>query len=406
MKSKLPTGWEKVKLGEVIELTMGQSPKSKYYNDTGKGLPFMQGNTTFGRKYPTVERYTTKAPRIAKKNDVLMSVRAPVGDLNISNIEELCIGRGLCSIRMKNNMQEFIYFAMKYNMQVLKSRESGTVFSSINKRDLESLPIILPPLAEQKTIADTLSAVDDKIENNNKINKNLEQQAQEIFKHWFVDFEFPDKNGMPYKSSGGEMEESELGIIPKGWEVKELLEVMDFQGGSQPPKKEHLYEEKEGYIRFIQNRDYAGNPKHLTYIPVSTRNKLANKYDILIDKYGEAGKTRYGIAGAYNVALAKVEPKNIENREYIRRFLEQKNIVTYLYNASIASTRPSLNRSTFTGLKFAMPTYDVEKEFNDFSLNIIDIILKNKEENRKLARLRDTLLPKLMSGELRIPLDE
>lgn len=98
----------KCKLGDIAVVTMGQSPKSEFYNFEGNGVPFLQGNRTFGRKYPTFDTYTIKPTKIANAGDVIMSVRAPVGDLNIAPTE-MCLGRGLCSIRMKNNNQDFLF---------------------------------------------------------------------------------------------------------------------------------------------------------------------------------------------------------------------------------------------------------------------------------------------------------
>ena len=98
----------KCKLGDIAVVTMGQSPKSEFYNFEGNGMPFLQGNRTFGRKYPTFDTYTIKPTKIANAGDVIMSVRAPVGDLNIAPTE-MCLGRGLCSIRMKNNNQDFLF---------------------------------------------------------------------------------------------------------------------------------------------------------------------------------------------------------------------------------------------------------------------------------------------------------
>src|SRR5699024_680029 len=283
MSYKLPIGWKAEKLGNIIDLTMGQSPASKYYNEDGIGIPFMQGNTTFGKRYPKINRFTTKVTRVANKNDILMSVRAPVGDLNILDISKVCIGRGLCSMRMNNNMQNFLYYLMKFNMEQLQNRESGTVFSSVNKKDIVSLPIDMPPLEEQKAIADTLSALDDKIELNNKINKNLEEQAQLLFKHWFVDFEFPNEEGLPYKSNGGEMIDSELGMIPKGWEIDSL-------GKSNLGKlKTSGIEEFEGEKIYLATADISDTRivNESTKVTLNDKPSIANMHPTLIT-YGNA----------------------------------------------------------------------------------------------------------------------
>ena len=103
----------KCKLEDIVDVTMGQSPKSEYYNTEGKGYTFLQGNRTFGFKYPTFDTYTTVMTKPAKAGDVIMSVRAPVGDLNITPVD-MCLGRGVCSLRMKNGNQDFLFYMMKY----------------------------------------------------------------------------------------------------------------------------------------------------------------------------------------------------------------------------------------------------------------------------------------------------
>ena len=113
----------KYKLSDIVEVTMGQSPKSEFYNNEGKGYPFLQGNRTFGFKRPTFDTYTTVMTKIAKAGDIIMSVRAPVGDLNITPVD-MCLGRGVCSLRMKNGNQDFLFYLMKYVMPQLLSKES------------------------------------------------------------------------------------------------------------------------------------------------------------------------------------------------------------------------------------------------------------------------------------------
>ena len=213
--------WKEYKLGEIAFINMGQSPNSESYNFDNKGLPFFQGNRTFGRLYPSIDTYCSNPNKIAEKDDILFSVRAPVGDINYSP-EKVCIGRGLCSLRMKNGNQKFLFYLLNYVKQDIINKESGTVFGSVNKSILEGLNVKIPNLATQTVIAEILSSIDDKIELNNKINQELETLAQTLFKQWFIDFEFPNENREPYKSSGGEMMDSELGEIPKGWFVQTL----------------------------------------------------------------------------------------------------------------------------------------------------------------------------------------
>lgn len=163
----------KCKLKEIADVTMGQSPKSEYYNTIGEGLPFLQGNRTFGEKYPYFDTYTSFVTKEAKENSIIMSVRAPVGDINITRAR-VCLGRGVCALNMRNGNQSFLYYLLKFNVNKLINKESGTVFGSINKNDIDDLEVDIPDNeAMQAKIARVLEMLDDKIELNNKINKNL-----------------------------------------------------------------------------------------------------------------------------------------------------------------------------------------------------------------------------------------
>lgn len=166
----------KCKLKDIADVTMGLSPKSEFYNSNGEGYPFLQGNRTFGRKYPIFDTYTTKITKKANAGDVIMSVRAPVGDLNITPID-VCLGRGVCGIRMKNGKQDFLFYLMKYNIKQLLSKGVGTVFNSVNKNDINNLEIDVPDEDKQDKIALFLCQIDDKIEINEKINRNLDMLA-------------------------------------------------------------------------------------------------------------------------------------------------------------------------------------------------------------------------------------
>lgn len=161
------------KLGNIADLTMGQSPKSEYYNFEKQGLPFLQGNKDFGFKYPSLDMYTSNITKVAEKNDILMSVRAPVGDINIAP-EKLCIGRGLCSLKMKESNNIFLYYLLKYYSNVFINNESGTVFGSINKNDINNLNILIPKdIGDQDKIGQILNQIDSKIEVNMKINNKI-----------------------------------------------------------------------------------------------------------------------------------------------------------------------------------------------------------------------------------------
>lgn len=164
--------WKQCKLSEIADIIMGQSPKSDYYNTEGKGIPFLQGNRTFGMKYPFFDTWTTKVTKEAQAGDVIMSVRAPVGALNITT-ENVCLGRGVCGLRMKNGRQDFLLYLMKFSMPQLLNKETGTIFGSVNRNDISNLTVLVPEDNVQDMVSHILKNIDDKIENNNKINRNL-----------------------------------------------------------------------------------------------------------------------------------------------------------------------------------------------------------------------------------------
>jgi type I restriction enzyme, S subunit len=172
---KIPETWETVKLKEYTKIIMGQSPSSSDCNDEIRGLPFFQGNGEFGSKYPIAKHWTTNPTKIAQPDDILMSVRAPVGEFNISNCI-CCIGRGLCAIRPSVQIDlYFTYYCLKSSINRLKRLEQGSTFSAVNKTDITTFEIPFPPIDEQRQISKILSEVDAKIEKEEATKAELEQ---------------------------------------------------------------------------------------------------------------------------------------------------------------------------------------------------------------------------------------
>lgn len=186
--------------------------------------------------------------------------------------------------------------------------------------------------------------------------------------------------------------------IPVLFDVKPLLDICYWETNSQPPKSNFIYEPKDGYIRFIQNRDYESD-SYITYIPITRSLSIVNEYDILMDKYGDAGKVRYGISGAFNVALAKIGVNEDYMLEYVRSYLNSKALYNYLHNSCMASTRASLNEENLKSIFIPIPPKEIVLEFENIVHEYRTKILLNLSENRRLKDIRDNLLPLLMNGQ-------
>jgi len=173
LKREIPEGWEVKELSDIANITMGQSPSGSSYNDDGFGKIFFQGSTDFGWRFPSIRNYTTEPNRMAKKGDILLSVRAPVGTLNIAD-NNCCIGRGLASLNSKENATSYLFYVMIYFKQIFDRRNSaGTTFGSITKDDLFSLKLIYPASKPLKKYDTIVSKYNEMIFNNHKQNQQL-----------------------------------------------------------------------------------------------------------------------------------------------------------------------------------------------------------------------------------------
>ena len=375
----------KFKLQEIVDVTMGQSPKSEFYNTERKGYPFLQGNRTFGFKYPTFDTYTTVMTKPAKAGDVIMSVRAPVGDLNITPVD-MCLGRGVCSLRMKNGNQSFLYYMMKYYVPHLLKKESGTVFGSVNRNDINGLEVDIPEDEQnQRRIARYLEMIDEKIELNTAINNNLEQQAMALFKSWFIDYE-------PFD-----------GQVPSTWKYGVLGDFVEIKRGGSP--------------RPIQN---FLSDSGLHWLKISDATGISSPFISEIKEYIiEEGlkKTVFLKAGSLVLSNSATPglPKILDIDTCIHDgwlyFPSSKfsNEYLYLYFKHIRDNLVALgNGSVFTNLKTDilknyptnLPTDEVLNEFDKIMKPIFSMILSTTRESKRLIEIRDTLLPRLMSGEL------
>ena len=307
-----------------------------------------------------------------------------------------------------SNIKYIFYFLEKMNIRNLAIGSSQPL---ITQDILKNIEIDLPSLEEQKRIADILTALDDKIELNNQMNQTLEEIASLLYKRWFVDFEFPDDKGNPYKSSGGEMVESELGMIPKGWEVKKLGEIeliiTDFvSNGSFASLKANtkIYKE-ENYAVFVRNTDLKSG-KFETYVDEKTYQFLSKSKllggEIIISNVGDVGsvflcpRINKKMTLGNNVILVKSQESKIYWNYYLYIFLKSSLGKALLESITSGSAQMKFNKTDFKKLKFIAPNFNTLEEFNKiFDKNIF---LQNnyKAENTKLQTMKKELLKELI----------
>lgn len=367
----------KFKLEDIVEVTMGQSPKSQYYNTEGEGTPFLQGNRTFGFKRPTFDTYTTLVTKSAKAGDVIMSVRAPVGDLNITPVD-MCLGRGVCSLRMKNGNQEFLYYMMKYYMPQLLNKESGTVFGSVNRNDINGLEVDIPEdVNKQQRIARCLTMIDDQIELNTAINNNLEQQAKALYKDWFVDFS-------PFSDDGN---------LPDDWQIGTVDDIIQLHDSKRVPlsgterakmAKIYPYYGATSLMDYVDNYLFDG-----IYLLLGEDGTVVNDlgYPILQYVYGQ-----FWVNNHAHIITGK-EDFSVEELYLFFSLTNIKSIVT-------GAVQQKVSQQNLRKVPAIIPNKEALCAFDEVIQPIFAQIRNLRNENEHLASLRDTLLPKLMSGEL------
>lgn len=219
--------WKNVKIDDICDIRRGASPRPIIKYVAEKGIPWVKiadATSANSRYISNTKEYICEEGKdksvFIKKGDLILSNSATPGIPKFMGIDA-CIHDGwllLNNFKQCNKM--FLYYKLVNDREKLLCNANGSVFKNLKTDIVKNHIIKLPPLEEQEKIATILSCLDDKIELNNEMNKTLEEMAQSIFKRWFVDFEFPNDDGQPYKSSGGEMVDSELGMIPRDGKLR------------------------------------------------------------------------------------------------------------------------------------------------------------------------------------------
>ena len=377
------------------------------------GSKFRNGDTLLARITPCLENGKTAQVMILDDDEIAFGSTEYIVMRNKTGITD-------------NNYIFYLSLSQYVRDTAIKSMTGTSGRQRAQTDVIKNTKIMLPPLQEQKAIAHILSTLDDKIEVNNQINKTLENMAQEIFKQWFVDFEFPNEDGESYKSSGGEMVESELGLIPKGWEVVLLEEVAEFQNGYSFKSKELLDEDqgdcfhvfKMGHIKKGGGLNKEGTK---SYVPKTDYGNLSRyivkKGDLLMCMTDM--KSNVALLGHtalmdednkyilnQRVGLIRTLDKEKMNYPYLFILTNSKGFIENLRSRANSGVQVNLSTKEIKESLLVMPQKEILEKFNCITENIFEEYFNLGKENSFLTSLRDSLLPKLMSGEIRVPLDK
>lgn len=303
----------------------------------------------------------------------------------------------------KGNNPLYVYYKLKTIN--LKNFATGSSVPTLNRNHLDSIDVNIHDKEKQKKQIFILEKIDKKINLNRQIIANLEELSQILFKRWFIDFEFPNEEGVPYKSSGGEMIDSELGKIPKGWIVKSLDEIANYINGlamqKYPSNKEEslpivkIKELKNGFTDENSNRCTTEIPEKAK---IDNGDIIFSWSATLLVKMWAGGKA------GLNQHLFKVTSETFPKWFY---YLWTKRYIEYFINIANdkATTMGHINRKHLSHAKIVLPTQLQLENFDKIFHNLLEKQLNTEEEIKRLIELRDTLLPKLMSGEIEIPDD-
>ncbi len=300
-----------------------------------------------------------------------------------------------------DNVYLYYYLALKLNY--LKDISVGSATKFLTKGILDNILIKYPDYKTMKFIGSILRNIDEKIELNNQMNETLEEMAQAVFKRWFVDFEFPNEEGKPYKSSGGEMVESELGMIPKGWSVKSLDQIASFLNGLAMQKFRPNEDEDSLPVLKIKElrQEKVTSDSDRCTVNIDSKYKV-NDGDFIFSWSGTLDARIWcGGEVGLNQHLFKV------TSDLYPKWFYYMWVVEYLHQfiriaADRATTMGHIKRQHLTEAQVLVPSREQLDKMGKVLAPIIEKIIQNKVEKRSLESLRDTVLPKLMSGEIRV----
>lgn len=341
--------------------------------------------------------------------DVILTREAPMGEVALLRGNEnynFFLGQRILQLKAFPDviLPEFLYYSLQtkeLRHQIMMNEGTGSVVSNIRIPLLKKIKILVPPLSQQKNKTKILIDIDDKILLNKKIISKLENISQTLFKQWFINFEFPNEEGQPYKSNGGEMKESELGEIPKMWNINNLSYIAEIVMGQSP--KSDTYNNKKIGLPLLNGatdfRNCSLSPSKFT----SDAKKIGSRGDFVFGVRATIGLVTelddtYAIGRGSGIAKS-LHP---EQKEYLYGVLN-KAFNEFQYTAS-GSVYLNVSKNDLMNFKICQPPFDIIKKYHQV-VNSMMIQKENlKKQNQNLIQLRNILLPKLLSGEIEVPI--
>lgn len=400
--------WKEYKLGEVTSVLGDGIHGTPKYDDEGP-IYFINGNNLEDGHIVLKETTKRVSYEEASKHSkplcnrtILVSINGTIGNVAKYNGEPCILGKSACYFNVNENVDlDFIYYVVANNnfKDTITHLSTGTTIKNVSLKTMREYSFMLPSLPTQQKIANILSSLDKKIEANRRINDNLEQQAQALYKQWFVDFEFPNEEGNPYKSSGGKMIKSEMGEIPEKWHVGALKDIANVIMG-QSPNGKSFNENSEGIV-FYQGRTEFGSryPSIRLYTTEPTR--FAEPMSVLLSVRAPVGDINIATQRCcIGRGVASIDSKTGDN-SYMYCCLKELRPQLDQYNGE-GTVFGSINRKELEGLPLCIPNAKVIHEFNNLITGIEKQMFNLYQECSNLTTLRDTLLPRLMSGELSV----
>lgn len=372
--------------------------------DSSKEYSFVEMkdlNENYKYVYPSVLKKLTGGARFQEKDTLFARITPCLENGKICQVKKLRNGIGFGStefmvFRGKDGISDsdFVYYLSRFE-EVRKFAELNMLGTSgrqrVTREAFDNLQLTLPPLTNQRRITEILSALDDKIELNRQTNATLEAIAQAIFKEWFVDFNFP--------GATGEMVESELGMIPSGWRVGKLGEICKIVMGQSPPGDS--YNEIGEGTPFFQGRSDFGFRFPTKRIFTTNPKRFAEKFNTLVSVRAPVGDMNIAIENCcIGRGLAAVIEKN-GNSTYTYYFLKHltENFRKFEDNGTVFG---SINKNDFQDMKCIITKREMIALFETICNSIDETIYNNYQESVNLSSIRDTLLPKLMNGEIEL----